>query len=111
MSNWWGSPWPSSQERAPVCGDDRERIPTPVGEPCMHCGVEIQVGEQGVSFPGYTDAPDGWQMEMFHTHKACMLRTVLGCSANLEGRGHDHETSYRDDALRVERWVDEHRVR
>jgi len=112
MNQWFGEPWPSASFRADVCRDDRFRIPTPVGEPCMGCGEEIAETDQGIAYPGFiTSDPDCPGRPIFdptplYQHLDCQLRSVLGCSARCRGETCDHEGSYRDDARRVKIWLD-----
>lgn len=102
---WFGPSW-----GAPVC-DPRTNIPTPVDTFCEGCSQRITQGENGVTYP-YWDGygPDGSDGSggIVAYHRECNLRSVLGCSANLRGEGHDHEREYRQDALRVEAWLADH---
>lgn len=104
--NWFGSPWPSAGWRAPVCEDDDLRVPTPVGATCMYCGEDIEPDDRGISFPGYADV-DGWVDEALYAHIECNMRTIMGCSANLRGEPCDHSGSYREDARRVQAWLND----
>src|SRR5437870_560200 len=103
-NRWFGEPWPSAERRAEACADDRFRIPTPVGSPCMHCGEEIADVDQGFAYPGaITAGPNGaavFDSTPLYAHLECQLRNVLGCSAGLRGEPHDHAGSYREDARR-----------
>lgn len=51
---------------------------------------------------------DGTKPGALYQHRECGLRTVLGCSAALRGEPHDHEGDYREDALKVEQWIQRH---
>lgn len=104
--NWWGEPWPHPDWRAPVCEDDALRIPAPLGAPCMQCGELITETDSGVTFPGFINATGQPQLTPLHAHQECNLRSVMGCSAHLRGEGHDHDVPYREDARRVQRWLD-----
>lgn len=109
-NQWFGEPWPSVELRAGACADDRFRIPTPVGGVCMHCGEEITDKDRGFAYPGaITAGPNGdavFDPTPLYAHLECQLRNVLGCSAGLHGEPHDHSGSYREDARRVQTWVD-----
>lgn len=108
-TRWFGEPWPRPNYRAPVCEDDAARVPTPVGEPCMHCGRPIGEDDQGTIIPGYVHA-DGSDSEYvwkpMPAHRQCSLRSVLGCSSSLAGGPHDHDRDYWEDAVRVQELVD-----
>jgi hypothetical protein len=106
VNRWWGEPWPRADYRASVCEDDAFRVPTPVGERCMQCDEEIGPDDRGVMYPGYLDV-DGWKPTSLYSHIECNIRSVIGCSANLRGEPHDHSVSYREDALRVQEWLDQ----
>lgn len=106
MNQWFGEPWPRADYRAPPCEDDRLRVETPVGSPCLWCPEPIGEHDQGIVYPGVVTAEMTWDPRPTYAHLECMLRNVMGCSASLRGEGHDHEGSYRDDARRVRLWVE-----
>jgi hypothetical protein len=67
--------------------DHRLRMPTPVGEECLHCGEPIAEGDAGIVMPcielgedGHARAPKRAQ------HRECFLRTMVGSVAHQEGR-------------------------
>ena len=68
---WFGEPWPSDSERAPVCEDDARRAPVPVGQECAQCGESIAASARGVLIPTFEDAFHPWHLE-------CLLFSVLG---------------------------------
>lgn len=70
MTKWFGEPWPSADQRAPVCADDADRVPTPVGKMCGKCEKHIWNGDQGVVIPGM-----GVQTPF---HKDCFLEMIIG---------------------------------
>lgn len=102
---WFGEPWPRADYRAPVCEDDRLRIPVPVGQPCCLCGHDIQTGDRGTAM-GAVHADRS--TSIVYQHNECGLRSVLGCSAHLRGEPHDHDGDYREDARKVVAWVEGH---
>jgi hypothetical protein len=109
---WFGDPWPSY-----VCYDEDGRLieemrkPFPAGEACLYCTEPFDevAGESGKAMPLMkADSP----AEIRHVHRECMLRNVTGSVACLEGH-HHHGTglSYRQEALAVWAWIQEHGVR
>lgn len=113
MTLWFGEPWPSAELRAPVCEDDNRRIPVPVGGVCYLCDELIDDTDRGVAIPSVvTDKATGEPMpsQLVHSHIECHLRSVLGCSGHLLGQGHTHDISYREDARRVVRWLEDRPV-
>lgn len=111
-TKWFGEPWPRPDWRAPICEDDADRIPIPVGTPCYRCGELIDEDDQGTASPGWigmgaNDKPE-WHPEPLYDHKECGLRAVLGCYGVVSGNGHTHDVPYRQDALRVQQWLEEH---
>jgi hypothetical protein len=105
--NWFGNPWPSAHLRAPICMDDSAHIPTPVGSTCYLCSEVIVEGDQGTAMPGYIDV-DGFVPTPMYAHKECGLRNVMGCYGLVSGEAHTHDVPYREDALRVQEWVQTH---
>lgn len=71
MVMWFGEPWPSAEERAPVCDNDADRVPVPVGQVCGQCGEPLAPRARGVVIPSTTDEP--WHLE-------CLLYNTLGPS-------------------------------
>jgi len=108
MTRWWGKPWPSAELRAPVCEDELLHDVAPAGKPCMWCDELISSLDQGQTFPGYITADGSPRATPMHAHRECLLRNVMGCSASLRGEAHDHNVPYREDARRVEQWLQEH---
>lgn len=80
--NWFGEPWPSEELRAPVCEDDKDRVPPPPpGELCALCGNPIEEGARGVVIPHIEmlDASQGLSMtEIRYNHLGCLLGSVGG---------------------------------
>jgi hypothetical protein len=71
---WFGDPWPSPAERAPVCSAEEEHVPVPVGQHCGMCAEPVITSDRGV-----------W-MEHLHTtgtadqrpvHLRCLIRSVF----------------------------------
>jgi hypothetical protein len=44
---WFGEPWPSADERAPICDDDAYRIDAP-DVLCISCDEQVVPGDRGV---------------------------------------------------------------
>lgn len=45
---WFGEPWPSADERAPICDDDAYRVAAPTDVACLDCREPIIEGERGI---------------------------------------------------------------
>lgn len=112
---WFGEPWWSY-----VCYDGRGRLlaemrkPFPAGELCLYC-VELfdeAAGDSGQAMPCH--AAGGSSVR--HAHKECLMRNVVGSMAHLQGHcrcsggegGSAPGMTYRQDALAVWAWVQEH---
>jgi len=119
MSVWFGEPWPSAALPSPVCENPAQRVPTPVGEPCLHCGEEISSADRGV-LQHYVDlGPDGKPVaKVVPIHIECLLRMTLGGPGHLmglcscaDGPGCDPDMGLapREAALKVWEWVEESR--
>lgn len=81
---WFGEPWPSDWEvngRAPVCENDSEHVPTPLGAYCLYCDKGIGRGDQGVLIP-FIGGPDYEGPEAHYVHIKCLMRNVLGPGAD-----------------------------
>jgi hypothetical protein len=110
---WWGDPWPSEELRAPICMDDAERVPTPVGEPCLWCSELIVEGDRGEVMP-YVKLNDDAAPSIVdaYMHVECVFRQGVGGPAHVQGTctcqgGHDDPDlgmSEREAAL----WVWDH---
>lgn len=84
---WFGEPWPSADERAPVCLDDAARIDTPVGAPCLLCGELIDTDDRGVEIPNITLGADGAaSVVRAYEHIECQTRSALGNLHHVLGR-------------------------
>ena len=105
--NWFGEPWPGENWRAPVCEDDALRVPSPEGERCMYCEEGIAPDDRGVMYRGYGGI-GGWVERNLYAHIECNMRNVMGCSAQLRGEPCDHSGSYREDARKVQAWLQNH---
>lgn len=108
MSFWFGEPWPDADLRAPICEDDRMRVPVPIGAGCVLCGEAIGPDDRGSSTTvvGLERAEQGW------THVECSVRTVLGNLTHVKGDCHHtgdcnrrSTQSYRQEALEIWRWL------
>ncbi|HJW01372.1 MAG TPA: hypothetical protein VJ617_19960 [Arthrobacter sp.] len=74
--NWFGEPWPSAELRAPVCEDDKLRIPSPpVWELCVLCNQPFAADARGVRMPHIT--AELWTVERY-CHLGCLLGNVGG---------------------------------
>lgn len=67
---WFGPNW-----GAPLNKDCRE-VETPVGQECIHCREEIELGDEGVCYA--FDGPP--------VHRNCFLRQIVGSLAHIEKR-------------------------
>lgn len=99
---WFGEPWPSPAERAPVCEDDAQRVPTPIDMQCASCEELIGENDRGTLFANGEPC-----------HAECGLRDVLGGAGHLATEPHrpggcdpDGGLSRRESALLVWEWVD-----
>lgn len=124
MGAWFGEPWPEDWRehgRAPVCADDAERVPVPVGEPCLHCVEVIGPSDQGTLMPCIEQGPHGLAAVLRPVHAECLLRMTLGGPAHLMGlcscHGGDADVqdpdlgmSPRDAARAVRDWVQAHGI-
>jgi hypothetical protein len=86
---WFGEPWPSAELRAPVCENDADRIPVPVGAPCLFCAELIEEGDRGEEMVYVSSAAD-----LRFAHIECAFRQVMGGPAHVQGTctcqgGHD----------------------
>lgn len=112
-SAFFGEPWPSD-----VCETGR-RTQVPAGENCFLCGTVILVGHQGTWV--------GAQSRVLHSpvhrpaHRECMARQLVGSIEHLTGRcqceppqglsgaGSPPMGTYRENALLVWAFLEEHR--
>jgi hypothetical protein len=69
---WFGSPWPSSANPAPVC-DPADRIPVPLGMRCVRCEKGFTLNDQGFELPL---VDEGRRVRAVYYHKGCFLREV-----------------------------------
>lgn len=68
---WFGTSW-----RAPCC-DPNGHVPTPVGQPCMHCREPIKLGDQGLIHTVVHEVREGQaRFTREPTHLDCYLRTI-----------------------------------
>lgn len=92
---WWDAPMT----------DDLEQVPTPVGEPCIHCGEPVVEGDQGTFMVDAQDPP----YRLVPVHRECGLRAVMGGIGHHENHAYwctekgdpDGGRSYRQSALEV----------
>lgn len=105
MMPWFGDPWPREDFRADACRDDRDRVPTPVGDLCWLCETPILLGERGQLLAGI--GASGEVVGPMPAHIECLCRNVTGCS-DLYASGQPWTPGhvctagpYREDALRV----------
>ncbi len=79
MTLWFGH-----RPFGPMC-TKQTHVDTPVGEPCLWCGDEIEAGECGVVVPMLLALdPETWVMRAHH--QECFLRQTLGSVAHIERR-------------------------
>lgn len=108
--------------------DDGIAIQVPVGRMCLLCEEPIDEGDSGVmsghlrlAKPGETPTGfmangDPYVSSAEPNHLECLLRSIFGSAAHLEGRcweaGHDEDgVSRREDARAVMRWLRENKHR
>jgi hypothetical protein len=72
---WFGEPWPRPDFRAPVCEDDRLRVPIPVGQGCLFCHEPMTEVSQGV-WIGYLTNRSASQSKPSHVR--CLLLNTVG---------------------------------
>jgi len=109
---WFGAPWPRDDYRAPVCEDDRLRIRVPVGRECYLCGTPFISTDRGTAMAGLkVDGP----AEVMFAHIECTMRNTQGCydlvsTGGTWTPGHvcSGPDDYREDALRVWAWIQDH---
>lgn len=77
---YFGEPWD-----VPAVEGARQ-VPTPVGEPCAWCETQIADGDQGFLIPGARLGRHGKLYSSLQPwHRECLLRTVVGSPARLDG--------------------------
>lgn len=59
-----------------------DRVPTPVGQPCLHCDEEVAADESGVVTKFY----DGKEDKEVPMHRECVLRSIFGSVGHQERR-------------------------
>ena len=82
---WFGPPWPTAELRAPVCSDDRQRMVTPVGEPCLYCTLPIIDGDRGQELPHVEYDESNLSVKVVYAHIECLFAQVVGGPAHLQG--------------------------
>ena len=83
MQQWWGEPGPTADARAAICADDGDRVPAPLGRPCLWCNEPLREGDRGV-MQFFVGPPGSVSFEPVHIE--CQMRQVLGGPAHLSGR-------------------------
>lgn len=74
MANlYFGAPW------APIC-DTGTQCPTPIGTPCLYCGIPIAEGDRGLLMPLM------YEPQLAPWHCECSLRNIVGCIDAVQGR-------------------------
>jgi len=105
-SNHWFGPGPF----APIC-EEVDRVPIPVGELCSWCEEHIEPDQNGIEMV-HGWGP-GWEYRPIH--QECLMRSVIGSLAHIEGRCtcfggtmdfNEPRMSKRQEALIVfQRWL------
>lgn len=80
MQTFFGERWD-----APAF-DDATEVPTPVGEPCLHCEEPITEGDSGTVQPAIVMGENGYVSEPRAQHIECYLRSALGSPAHIMGQ-------------------------
>lgn len=104
MNRYFGQPW-----GAPFLAD-AQRVPVPVGRPCLICHEPIIDGDQGVVMPYLYQGEDGAPAQRDAAeHRECMLLGVLG---HVAGTCFCHENlgSIRERGRATVAWAEERRV-
>lgn len=77
--HWFGEPWPTPEQRAPICEDPLYRIETPVPPArCVQCGQMFIPSDQGVRISFLSEDPT---QEWAYYHIRCFMEMVLGPEA------------------------------
>lgn len=72
--HWFGTAWPHPDFPAPVCDDQRYRLPVPVGAVCeTGCEQLIDESDSGVRTMYY----DGRSARLTYQHVECFLRATM----------------------------------
>lgn len=80
VNPYFGEPWD-----APAV-DAAPRVATPVGVPCLWCGVPVERGDRGFMVGCARLGEDGepyGSVEPYH--RECQMRSVIGSPAHLDG--------------------------
>jgi hypothetical protein len=81
---WFGEPWPSAEERASICEDDKFMVKTPVGRICVVCEKPIVEGERGVMMGSSPDLDHSFRYDLGSyfdvcvEHIDCLIATTAG---------------------------------
>lgn len=74
---WFGEPWPTTEQRAPICSDDEQRMEVPIGQRCAYCDRLISKKSRGVSMPRLP-IRFGITPEDEVAHLDCLRRAAFG---------------------------------
>ena len=78
---WFGEPWPSSEERAEVCKEDKLRVAIPTDNICVFCEDKFGPGDQGVVMGSSSELPMSYRLRgrwVTAAHLVCMIKNVTG---------------------------------
>lgn len=82
---FFGEPWPTADERAPICEDDAYRVDAPVGRRCIRCEKRLQASDRGLLTAASPEIPLAWtmlvgglQQSVCAYHLECFLLETLG---------------------------------
>lgn len=97
-ARWFGEPWPEPARRAAACADDRLRVPTPAGQPCLWCAEDVVDGDRGQLLPVAELDDHGRPVALVRPiHAECLLRSVLGGPGHLLGTCGCHGDGFTTD--------------
>ena len=105
---WFGSPWPTELDRAPICEENAMRVATPVGQSCLWCSEPIEEDDRGVMMPYVSKGESGLKP----VHIECNFRQGVGGPAHILGRctcsGGECDPDMGMTPREASRWVWEH---
>lgn len=111
MTQFFGERWDAPR------ADNASPVPTPVGEPCLHCREPIEDGDRGLLMPYVTDIVDGKPIGGTEpVHMECDLRTLgnvyhYGGQCRYIGDCHQHETgTWRDQGRELLAYINQQRA-
>lgn len=77
--HFFGEPWPTADERAPICEDDAYRVDVPVGHRCIRCEKGFDVADRGIMTAATPDLPLTWTTTKIGGLPRTVCAYHLGC--------------------------------